>query len=272
MPGPPTGNVAVLHPGAMGSRVAGEIASTGREVRWLRTGRSAQTVERARHEGLVPADSTGDLVRDAAVVLSVCPPQGALDIARLVAAAGFAGTYVDANPVSPDVLAEIANVVGAAGAAFVDAGIVGPPPGAARRTHLYLAGPPATVSTVADMCAGTAITPMDLGSRVGAASAAKQAYALYNKGRLALALVAADLAAAHGVEAVLAAEGDRPGAEALRDLEELRRGLGETAWRWGPEFDQIEATLAAAGLDPAAARAVAAVFDRLGLGDVTGSA
>ena len=267
-----SGAVAVLHPGAMGSRVAGEIASRGREVRWLQAGRSAATAERARREGLAPVDTAAELVRGADVILSICPPQGALDVARLVAEAGFAGTYVDANPVSPPVLEGIAAVVGAAGASFVDAGIVGPPPGAARRTHLYLAGPPAAVAAVTDLCAGTAVTPLDLGPRVGAASAAKQSYALFNKGRLAVALVAADLAAAYGVTDVLAAEGDRPGAESLRDLDAMRRGLAQTAWRWGPEFDEIAAALAAAGLDPSVARSVAAVFDRLGLGDVTGSA
>ena len=258
-----SGAVAVLHPGAMGSRVAGEIASRGGEVRWLRAHRSAESAERARREGLTPVDTADELVRGAHVVLSICPPQGALDVARLVAEAGFAGTYVDANPVSPEVLENIATLVETAGASFVDAGIVGPPPGAARRTHLYLAGPPAAVAAVTDLCAGTAITPLDLGTRVGAASAAKQSYALFNKGRLAVALAAADLAAAYGVTEVLAAEGDRPGAETLRDLDGLRRGLAQTAWRWGPEFDEIAATLAAAGLDPSLARSVAVLYDGL---------
>ena len=185
-------------------------------------------------------------------------------MATLVANAGFSGTYVDANPVSPALLGDIAEVVGRAGAMFVDAGIVGPPPSAGRRTNLYLSGPPDQVAAVAELCAGTALTPRDLGPRVGAASAAKQAFALYNKGRLALALVAGELAAAHGVGDVLAAESGRPGAGALADLDEMRSGVAETAWRWGPEFDEIASTLAAAGLDPSAASSVAAVYRRLG--------
>jgi 3-hydroxyisobutyrate dehydrogenase-like beta-hydroxyacid dehydrogenase len=261
---PARGAIAVLHPGAMGARVAGELVGAGHEVRWLATGRSPQTEQRAIREGLVPAASPEELLHGVDVVVSVCPPQGALGVAKLAAHAGFSGTYVDANPVSPGLLGDIADVVGSAGATFVDAGIVGPPPSTGRRTNLYLSGPPGQVAAVAELCAATAMTPQDLGPRVGAASAAKQAFALYNKGRLALALVAGELAAAHGVGHVLAAESDRPGAAALADLDELRSGVAETAWRWGPEFDEIASALAAAGLDPSAASSVAAVYRRLG--------
>jgi 3-hydroxyisobutyrate dehydrogenase-like beta-hydroxyacid dehydrogenase len=261
---PVTGAIAVLHPGAMGSRVAGELVGAGHEVRWLATGRSAQTEERATREGLVSAATAEELLRGVDVVVSVCPPQGALEVATLVAKAGFSGTYVDANPVSPGLLGDIAEVVGSGGATFVDAGIVGPPPRTDRRTSVYLSGPPDRVAAVAELCAATAMTPRDLGPRVGAASAAKQAFALYNKGRLALALVAGELAAAHGVGDVLAAESGRPGADALADLDELRSGLAETAWRWGPEFDEIASALAAAGLDPSVASSVAAVYRRVG--------
>jgi hypothetical protein len=76
--------------------------------------------------------------------------------------------------------------------------------------------------------------------------------------------MAGELAAAHGVGDVLSAEAGRPGAEALADLDELRSGLADTAWRWGPEFDEIAATLAAAGLDGSPASSVAAVWHRLG--------
>jgi 3-hydroxyisobutyrate dehydrogenase-like beta-hydroxyacid dehydrogenase len=261
---PVTGAIAVLHPGAMGSRVAGELVDAGHEVRWLATGRSAQTRQRATHEGLVEAASAQQLVRGAEIVISVCPPQGAVDVARLVASEGFAGTYVDANPVSPLSLSDIAAAVGSAGATLVDAGIVGPPPRAAGRTNVYLSGAPDHVAAVAEMISPTVMTAVDVGPRVGAASAAKQAYALYNKGRLALALMAGELAAAHGVSHVLSAESGRPGADALDDVDALRSALAETAWRWGPEFDEIAATLAAAGLDASLASSVAARWHRLG--------
>jgi 3-hydroxyisobutyrate dehydrogenase-like beta-hydroxyacid dehydrogenase len=252
--------VALLHPGAMGSRIGGELVATGHEVRWLATGRSDATHARARTEGLAQVDDAVPLVDRADVVFSVLAPQHAVDAARLVAATGFAGTYVDANPLSPATLAVVREAVEATGATFVDAGVVGPPPRAGGRTHLYLAGQSGPVAEVVRLVHGTRITPVVVGERVGQASAAKQAYALANKGRMVLVSLAAEIARTHGVEQVLEGESVRPGGELLADLDDLVEGLGSTGWRWAPELDEIAATLAAAGVDPAA---VAALADRL---------
>jgi 3-hydroxyisobutyrate dehydrogenase-like beta-hydroxyacid dehydrogenase len=249
--------IALLHPGAMGARIGAELVRGRHEVRWLSAGRSSATRERAEHEGLVAAADIAELLDGAETVLSVCPPQGALDVARLVAGAGFSGTYVDANPVACLTLAEITTCVAAAGATLVDAGIVGPPPRQGHRTHLYLAGDPAAVARVANLFSGTDVIPLFVGAELGAASAAKQAYALFNKGRMVLAAAAADLAESYGVLDVLAAESQRSGANLLADLPAVRAGLAEVGWRWGPEFEEIAAALDAAGADPAIARACA---------------
>ena len=58
--------------------------------------------------------------------MSVCPPHAALDIARQVA--GFGGVYVDANAISPLTAREVAGIVEAGGASYVDGGIIGTPP------------------------------------------------------------------------------------------------------------------------------------------------
>ena len=186
------------------------------------------------------------------------PPQAA----RLVAAARFAGTYVDANPLSPGSLRRVRETVESAGAAFVDAGVVGPPPRDGHRTHLYLSGRPDRVSAVVASVAGTRVTPVVVGTEVGAASAAKAAYALFNKGRMVLAAMATELADAYGVEGVLAAESDRPGAELLGESADLRDGLDRSGWRWAPEMDELAATMRAVGLEPATAEALAARLRR----------
>ena len=252
--------VALLHPGAMGSRLGGELVSAGHEVRWLPTGRSAATEQRATAEVLTPATSADELVAGADVVLSVLAPQHAVDVARLVAATGFAGTYVEANPLSPATLAAVREAVEPAGATFVDAGVVGPPPRDGGRTHLYLAGPVEPVAAMQRLVAGTRITPVVVGERVGQASAAKQAYALANKGRMVLVSLAAEIARAHGVAHVLEAESSRPGGELLADLDDLLDGLAGTGWRWAPELDEVATTLTAAGVDAAA---VTGLADRL---------
>jgi 3-hydroxyisobutyrate dehydrogenase-like beta-hydroxyacid dehydrogenase len=254
--------VALLHPGAMGARVGGEIVAAGHEVRWLPAGRSEATAARAEAEGLTATASPAELVDGADLVLSLLPPQVAVDVAGLVAGTGFAGTYVDANPVSPGTLARVRQAVEARGATLVDAGVVGPPPRDGRRTHLYLAGDPDRVAAVEVVLTGSRVRPVVVGRTVGQASAAKQAYALYNKGRMVLAAAADALAEAHGVRHVLAAEGDRPGAELLAELDQLRDGLASVGWRWAPELDELALALEAAGLDPTAVRGLAADLGR----------
>ena len=256
--------VARLHPGALGSRVGGELAAAGHTVRWLPEGRSDRSRDRAEREGLTGVPDLPSLVDGADVVLSVLPPQAALPVAEQVAASGFAGTYVDANPLSPATLERVRAVVEGAGATLVDGGIVGPPPAEGHRTHLYLAGDHDRVVVVAALLPGPRLLPVVVGQRVGQASAAKQAYALVNKGRMVLAAMAADLADAHGVGDVLAAEHDRADASLLAELPELRQGLAQVGWRWAPEFDELAASLDDVGDDAAAVRGLAARLRALG--------
>src|SRR5206468_3346340 len=69
------------------------------------------------------------------IVVSVCPPHGALALAREVAGHGFSGVYIDANAVSPGTVRDIGRVLEAAEATFVDGGIIGPPPVAGARSR-----------------------------------------------------------------------------------------------------------------------------------------
>ena len=69
------------------------------------------------------------------------PPGLGDGVARLVAAAGFGGLYVDANAIAPGTARAVGRIVAAAGADFVDGGIIGPPPRHSGTTRLYLAGP-----------------------------------------------------------------------------------------------------------------------------------
>src|ERR1700742_3307908 len=88
--------VGVLHPGAMGATLARGIA--GAEVLWCPDGRGGATRRRAEAAGLTPS-TLPDLLARADVVVSICPPAAAEALAESVA--GFAGTFVDANAVSP---------------------------------------------------------------------------------------------------------------------------------------------------------------------------
>src|SRR5690349_3721078 len=106
--------VGLLHPGEMGSVVG---ACVDGEVIWASEGRSEET--RARAAAFRDAGTIASLVAESEVILSICPPHAAIDVAR--ACRGFAGIYVDANAISPRRAQEVA----ALQPRFVDGGIVG---------------------------------------------------------------------------------------------------------------------------------------------------
>jgi 3-hydroxyisobutyrate dehydrogenase-like beta-hydroxyacid dehydrogenase len=114
--------VGLLHPGEMGAALGSSLRDRGETVLWASAGRSPATAERAESAGLEDAGELAGLCRSCEILLSVCPPHAALDVAR--AAAGFTGLYVDANAISP----ETARTIGGIHARFVDGGIVGAPP------------------------------------------------------------------------------------------------------------------------------------------------
>jgi 3-hydroxyisobutyrate dehydrogenase-like beta-hydroxyacid dehydrogenase len=250
--------IAVFHPGAMGSQLAAQLVAAGHEVHWVPEGRGEATKARAEAAGLI-GTPFAEAVGSAGAVLCSCAPQGAVEIAKQVGAAGFGGLYIEANPLSPKSLQQAQDAL--PDATFVDAGVVGPPPtGGASPTHLMLSG--SAAQQAADLWAGTAVTPMVVGDQPGAASAAKSAYALYNKGKAALAVLAFELAAKHGVTDALTAQQVRQDAGSLKDPE-LPENLKRVAWRWGPEFDELAETLDAAGLEGDAARALRQVWTKL---------
>src|SRR5215467_12153702 len=145
--------IGLLHPGEMGSAVGRCLTERGYLAIWASAGRSPQTAARAATAGLRDAGTVSEVARQSEVILSICPPHAALDVA--VAAQGFRGLYVDANAVSPATARKIASVVSDGGATYVDGGIIGPPPRERGSTRLYLSGPQAAAA--ARLFDGTAL-------------------------------------------------------------------------------------------------------------------
>jgi 3-hydroxyisobutyrate dehydrogenase-like beta-hydroxyacid dehydrogenase len=262
--------VGLLHPGEMGAAVGACLTRHGLPVLWASAGRSPASAARAASAGLRDAGTAADLAGEAGVILSICPPHAALAVARSVTGTpgpahpprprGFAGVYVDANAVSPATAGEVARIIEASGASYVDGGIIGPPPGAAGETRLYLSGPRA--GQVSDLFAGTALDPQVISDRPGHASALKMAYAAWTKGTAALILAVRALARAEGVEEALLAEwAQSQPALAARSHTAARSAAGK-GWRWTAEMEEIAATMAAAGLPDGFHHAAAEIFRR----------
>jgi 3-hydroxyisobutyrate dehydrogenase-like beta-hydroxyacid dehydrogenase len=119
--------VGVLHPGEMGASVAAAARRGGAEVVWASQGRSTATHARAVADDLRDVGTLQNLVQTSDVIVSVCPPGMAADVARAVANCKFSRIYVDANAVSPETARKIAAIIEQGGATFVDGGIIGPP-------------------------------------------------------------------------------------------------------------------------------------------------
>ena len=250
--------IGLLHPGEMGAAVGRCLTGRGYQVLWASVGRGGQTAARALESGLDDAGTAAAVAGRADVIISVCPPHAAVDVARSVPA--FGGIYVDANAISPQTASQIAEIVTAGGARYVDGGIIGPPPEASGSTRLYLSGAAAT--SVCGLFDGTVLEARIAGEGPWSASAVKMAYAAWTKGSAALLLAARELAEAEGVGDVLTAEWElsQPGlGERHRAAE---RSAASKGWRWTAEMHQIAASMATSGLPDGFHRAAADMFAR----------
>jgi 3-hydroxyisobutyrate dehydrogenase-like beta-hydroxyacid dehydrogenase len=254
--------VGLLHPGEMGAAVGGCLVTAGHTVLWDPAGRSRATTGRALAAELT-GTSLDSVVSRSSVIFSVCPPHAALDVARQVAATGFGGVYVDANAISVATAARVAAVVTAAGAAYVDGGIIGPPPDNTGHTRLYLCGERA--AEVRALFARSALEARIAEGAHGepyAASAVKMAYAAWTKGTGALLLACRALARAEGVERTLLEEWALSQPALRAQSERSADAAAAKGWRWVAEMEEIAASMAAAGLPPEFHQAAAEIFDR----------
>jgi 3-hydroxyisobutyrate dehydrogenase-like beta-hydroxyacid dehydrogenase len=200
-------------------------------------------------------------VAESEVILSVCPPAHAVEVAAAVAERGFRGIFVDANAVNPETAREVGRLVEARGARFVDGGIIGPPVQAPGRTRLYLSG--AEAPSVAALFDSGPLAAIVLPGGAGAASSLKMAFAAYTKGNAALLLCIRALARSEGVEESLLAHWQHTHPELAALSEGMARGTAAKAWRFVAEMQEIAATFAAAGLPDGFHRAAAEVYGRL---------
>jgi hypothetical protein len=211
------------------------------EVLWASEGRSDATRERA--QSFRDAGTVQELARQAELILSICPPHSALEVARAVE--GFDGVYVDANAISPMRAQEVAKIQ----PRFVDGGIVGGPPDEPGTT-LYLSGSGA--ASVAVLFVGTNLEPRV----VADASAIKMAYAAWSKGSAAMLLAIRDVARHFGVEQ----EWERAAPELAKRVPRAEHAAATKGWRWSGEMEEIADTFSAAGQPDGFHRAAARVY------------
>ena len=253
--------VALLHPGNMGASIGAAAAAGGNRVLWASSGRGQATRKRAEQAGLHDAGTLAEAVRQAEVVLSVCPPHAAIDVARAVAAEKFSGTYLDANAVSRATAEEIGAIVSAGGASYVDGGIIGSPVKQAGTTRLYLSG--ARAAEVAELFRGSMLDARPIGAVPGQASALKIAYAAWTKGTDALVLAIRALAAHEGVDQALLDEWSISQPALAKKCDRAAAVAVPKAWRYVGEMQEIAEAFENAGLPGGFHEAAAQICQRL---------
>jgi len=253
--------IALLHPGNMGSTIGAAAAASGARVVWASEQRSKASRERAKQAGLIDVENLANALRESDVVLSVCPPHAALELAESVARQNFKGIYVDANAISRATAVRGGEIVGRTGASFVDGGIIGAPVKKAGTTRLYLSG--ARAPEIAELFSSSMLAAKAIGPEPGAASALKVAYAAWTKCTDALLLAIRALAAHEGVDQALMEEWSISQPELDRRCQRAAAVAVPKMWRYVGEMEEIAETFRAAGLPGGFHLAAADICQRL---------
>lgn len=252
--------IAVIAAGDMGAGVGRRLSESGCTVLTSLAGRSDASRRRAEAAGM--ADAPDAEIAGADIILSIVPPGDALALAERLAfalkASPAPGLYVDCNAVSPDTVRRVASVIEAAGARFVDAGIIGAPPRPGYTPAIYASGPEAKRFAALNAY-GLDIRVMD--GPVGQASAIKMCYAGLTKGLHAVGVSVIRGAIAAGVDQAFFAELEASQPQLLAYFTGRTPGVFGKAYRWVAEMQEIGDFLGAEG--EAIYDGAAALYDRM---------
>ena len=249
--------IGLISPGQMGASIGAAASHSATRVIWAGDGRSKASHTRASDAGLENGGTIDTLVKDSDIILSVCPPHDAEDVALQVKQHAFPGLFVDCNAIAPEKSRQIAERFGYQN--FVDGGIVGGPAWKSESgTRLYLSGDRS--KEIAALFDNSPLETTIIPGEIGAASAMKMVFAAYTKGTTALLAAILGVAEKEGVRNVLESQWGQTFTE-----QTYQRVVANSAkaWRFEGEMQEIAATFENAGLPGGFHTAAAAVFERL---------
>ncbi len=253
--------IAVLMPGDMGHAVGRALLQHGHDAITCLAGRSDHSKALAASAGLRDVGGLREVALEADLILSILPPAAALDQARNVAEAIREAerppVYVDCNAIAPRTAKAVAGVIAAAGAPFIDAGIIGPAPGRGAGPRFYVSGEDISPMTALD---GAGFRVIGLGREVGAASAIKMAYAGLTKGTWTLQTAVLLAAEQLGVADALLEEFGVSQVPALEAMRARIPFIPADSARWVGEMEEIAATFADVGVPSGFHEAAAEIF------------
>lgn len=253
--------IGILHPGEMGVSVAVSAINSGHQVYWASDGRNEKTRARAKQHRLMDVHSLTAICQNCEILLCICPPHAAEDVARSVIENGFKGLYLDANAIAPQRSIRIAAFMEDTGIHFVDGGIIGGPAWAPKETWLYLSGQHA--ERIAACFLNGPLEIKILGNEIGKASALKMCYAAYSKGTSALLAAILATAESLGVRNELYEQWNMDDTGFSDRVDERVRRVAAKAWRFEGEMREIAVTFREAGLPGEFHEAAADIYHRI---------
>lgn len=254
----------------MGHAVGREFRAGGLEVLTCLSGRSPRTCRMAELAGFKTVSSLEELAEQADLILSILVPEAAVALAHAVAKAltktGCRPVFADCNAISPATSRQIESIISEAGGRYLDASIIGPPPGQGQPPRFYVSGSQMEAMAQLD---GRGIAVKRIGNEVGRASAIKMCYAGLTKGTLALHAAVLTSAEALGLSAELRSELAYSQGQKLKAMEQVRR-VPAKAFRWIAEMEEIARTFGSAGVTPDIHSGAAEVFRMVAESDLGG--
>jgi 3-hydroxyisobutyrate dehydrogenase-like beta-hydroxyacid dehydrogenase len=254
-------NIGILHPGQMGISIAASAKNSGNRIYWASKGRSPETRRRASEHDLIDSINLQGICEICSILLCVCPPHAAEEVAHQVITHDFKGLYVDANAISPQRALQIGKDLNGADINFVDGSIIGGPAWKPGRTWLYLSGEDA--EKIASCFSSGPLETQVMGDEIGKASAIKMCFAGYTKGRTALLSAILGTAEALGVREELQNQWSRYWPDFNEETTRSVSMGASKAWRFAGEMEEISSTFREAGLPGGFHAAAADLYKRL---------
>ena len=253
--------IAILSPGDMGHAVGQALSEHGFELLTCLAGRSERTGALARDAGFRVSETLNDLVVEADLLLSILVPANAETVAQEIAQSlqetGESTLIADCNAISPMRSEYIGRIIESAGGRYIDASIIGHPPGRGVPPRFYVSGQYADAMSDLD---GKGIVVKTLGSDIGRASGIKMCYAALTKGTSTLQVALLTVAESLGLSAELREELGYSQKAVLENMESGIPRLPPNAHRWVGEMEEIAATFAAEGVTPHFHRGAASIY------------
>ncbi len=243
--------------GEAGSTIGGGLRAAGAgllafDINTHDAERGTLIVQRAAAAQARLAASSAELAAGSRIILSMVTSSEALNAARQTAPfLGADHLYADLNSVSPDLKREIAEVITASGARFIEVAVMAPVAPYAHRVPMLLGGPAAAAFADAMAPYGMRLDVLD-GAAIGSAAAVKMCRSVVVKGLEALMCECVLGAGRYDADGYVFAslQESFPGLDWKKLADYMVGRVVVHGERRAREMEEVAETLRAAGVEP----------------------